>query len=96
MSRAERSWSKAPMIIYIIKMLSKNVQTGQNNNTNNKTIPNIQKSWSLVAQIASKRALVKSQRKVPAPQWEDASNRLLKPRALVNPKGKHLRQSRKK
>ena len=42
----------------------------------------------LVAQTARKRALVKSQRKAPTPEWEDASNTLLKLRALVKSKRK--------
>ena len=40
------------------------------------------------------KTLVKSQRKAPTPEWEDASNTLVKQRAWWNPKGKHPRRKR--
>ena len=64
---------KHQMMSFIIKILNKNMQKGHKSTTK----PSATSSNPIVlTQEDKKRALVKSQRKAPTPEWESASNTL--------------------
>ena len=68
-----RYGQKHQMMSFIIKILNKNMQKGHKSTTK----PSATSSDPIVrTQEDKKRALVKSQRKAPTPEWESASNTL--------------------
>ena len=92
----QRRYSQIHLVMMlIIKMKQKRATRGHWSNKSNKTKQRSSQHCDFVAQLVKKRALVKSQRKAPTPEWEDACSSEWGGELWWNPVGKHLRQSGK-